>query len=85
MFTASVSCVKWFFLKKNLCLQTVPEGGGGGYLVNPPIRVNRALRAILRRLKSGDFGPQKTVWKAERLASVSSDDSIGARNLTETP
>ena len=26
LFSASFSCVKWFFLKKNLCLQTTLEG-----------------------------------------------------------
>ena len=26
LFSASFSCVKWFFLKKNLCLQTALEG-----------------------------------------------------------
>ena len=85
LFSASFSCVKWFFLKKNLCLRTGPGAGGGGLLRKANLRVNRAFSAILRRLKSEDFGPQKTAWKAERLASVSSDDSIGARNLTETP
>ncbi|WP_183254879.1 hypothetical protein [Brevundimonas basaltis] len=85
LFSASFFCVKRFFLKKNLCLQTAPEDGGGGSLRKAVLRVNRAFSAILRELKSEDFGPQKTVWKAERLAPVSSDDSIGARNLTETP
>jgi len=84
VFTALFSCVKWFFLKKNLCLQTGPEVGGGGSLKRPKLRVNRAYSAISRRVKTGVFRPQKTVWKArEACLCFVTDDSIGARNLTE--
>ena len=64
LFSASIFRVKRFFLKKNLCLRTGPGAGGGGLLRKANLRVNRAFSAISRGLKSEDFGPQKTVWKA---------------------
>ena len=85
LFSASFSCVKWFFLKKNLCLQTTLEG-----------RRRRLSKEAASPCQPGFFshfadrrpkpsGRKKPPGKPERLASVSSDDSIGARNLTETP
>lgn len=85
VFTASFSCVKWFFLKKNLNLQTTLEGRRRRLSKETASPCQPGFSAISREPETEAFRPQKTVWKAERLASVSSDDSIGARNLTETP
>jgi len=84
LFSASMSRVKWFFLKKNLCPRTGPETGGGGCLERANLRVNLAFSAISRSLKSEDFRPQETVWKArEACLCFVTDDSIGTRKLTE--
>jgi hypothetical protein len=85
VFTASFFCVKWFFLMKNLCLQTAPEGRRRRLSRETATPCQPGLFSHFAEPKTEAFRPQKTAWKAERLASVSSDDSIGARNLTETP
>ena len=64
LFSASFSCVKWFFLKKNLCLQTTLEGRRRRLPKEGRSPCQPGFSAILRGLKSEDFGPQKTVWKA---------------------
>ena len=66
LFSASIFRVKWFFLKKNLCLRTGPGAGGGGLLRKANLRVNQAFSAISRRRNPEDFRPQKTVWKTPR-------------------
>ncbi|RYG85777.1 MAG: hypothetical protein EON59_11500 [Alphaproteobacteria bacterium] len=43
LFSASIFCVKSFFLLKNFDLQAGLETGGGGSLESPELRVNRAL------------------------------------------
>ena len=85
LFSASFSCVKWFFLKKNLCLQTTLVGRRRRLSKEGRSPCQPGFFSHFAEQKTEAFRPQKTVWKAERLASVSSDDSIGARNLTETP
>ena len=64
LFSASFSCVKWFFLKKNLCLQTTLAGRRRRLSKEGRSPCQPGFSAILRGLKSEDFGPQKTVWKA---------------------
>ena len=71
LFSASFFRVKWFFLKKNLCLRTGPGAGGGGLLRKANLRVNRAFSAILRRRNPRTSGRKKPSGKPERLASVS--------------
>ena len=86
LFSASFSCVKWFFLKKNLCLRTAPEGGGGGSLRRTVLRVNRAFQPFCGA-EDRDLPDRRKPPSEAGGASLCfvSDDSIGARNLTETP
>lgn len=73
------------FLKKNLSLQTTPEGGGGGGSPGGRISASTGLFSHPADRRPKPSGRKKPSGKPERLASVSPDDSIGARNLTETP
>ena len=86
LFSVSVFRVKWFFLKKNLRLRTRPEGRRRRLSKESHSPCQPGFSAILQEMKSGDFRPQKTVWEArEACLCFVTDDSFGARNLTEHP
>ena len=85
LFSASFVCVKRFFLKKNLCLQP-PLGGRRRRLSKEAVSpCQPGIFSHFAAQRPKPSGRKKPSGKPERLASVSSDDSIGARNLTETP
>ena len=71
LFSAPIFCVKRFFLKKNLYLQTGSGAGGGGCLKRANLRVNRAFSAISQERNPKTSGRKKPSGKPERLASVS--------------
>jgi hypothetical protein len=81
VFTASVFCVKWFFLKKNLSLQIRPEGRWRRLPKEAASPCQPGLSAISRSRGSRPSRPQKTAERSERLPSFVSDDSIEGAEL----
>lgn len=76
LFSASFSCVKWFFLKKNLCLQDRPGGRRRRLSKEGRSPCQPGFSAILRSGRSRPSRPQKTAGWSREAALRSSFPTI---------